>query len=384
MSCATCTNKVGGTPKGCRSNGSCVTLGCNARTTFNWLNNIDQITNNKNKVVEVSFKNGRKQFCHNDSGLAIYSGDTVVIDCSIGFDIGIVTLTGELVQHQIQRKNKSKLNRDSPKIKRKATEEDLLVWKTSREKENYFTTRSREMVLNLSLKMKISDVETQADGKKATFYYTAENRVDFRELIKLMTNEFKLKVEMKQIGSRQESSMLGGIGSCGRELCCSSWMTDFRSVSTSAARYQQLSLNPEKLSGQCGKLKCCLNYELNQYVDKLKEFPSNKKKLISKSEKAFHIKTDVFRELMWYSVASENNKGGIICFGMEAVKEIQALNDQGKKPVSFSELTTKLEEPIKDPEYSNVVGQDDLKRFDKSFAKPKKRKKQYKKKTFRK
>ncbi len=380
MGCATCTNKVGGTPKGCRSNGSCVTSGCNARTTFNWLNNIDEFTNNKNKVVEVSFKNGRKQFCQNNSELSIYSGDTIVIDCSPGHDIGIVSLTGELVQHQMQRKNKTKNYREYSKIKRKATEQDLEVWNTIRLNEGHFKTRSREMVLKQSLKMKISDVEAQADGRKATFYYTAENRVDFRELIKMMSSEFKVKIEMKQIGSRQESSMLGGIGSCGRELCCSSWMTDFRSVSTSAARYQQLSLNPQKLSGQCGKLKCCLNYELNQYVEKLSDFPSNKKQLFSKSEKAFHIKTDVFRELMWYNVSSEKNKGGIVCFGTDAVKEIQALNDAGKKPFSFSELTKNVEEPVKEPEYSNVVGQDDLKRFDKSFSKSKKRKKPFKKK----
>lgn len=384
MGCDTCTNKVGGTPKGCRSNGSCVTLGCNARTTYNWLNNIDQITNNKNKIVELTFKNGRKQFCRNDSELSIYTGDTVVVDCSLGYDVGRVTLTGELVQHQMQRKNKTKFNKDQLKIKRKATEEDLSIWNSSRANEDHFTSRSREMVLEQSLKMKISDVEAQGDGKKATFYYTAENRVDFRELIKLMSKEFNIKVEMKQIGSRQESSMLGGIGSCGRELCCSSWMTDFRSVTTSAARYQQLSLNPQKLSGQCGKLKCCLNYELNQYVEKLNDFPSNKKKLYSKSEKAFHIKTDVFRELMWYNVSSENKGGGIVCFKTDAVKEIQALNEAGKKPYSFSDLTTNIEAPIKEPEYSNVVGQDDLKRFDKSFSKNKKRKKTFKKKTIKK
>ena len=371
MSCSTCTNKSG-IKKGCKSNGSCLTFGCNQRTTFNWLNNIDQVIVDKTKSIEVSFKNGRKQFFNNPLDSPIYIGDNVAIDCNPGYDIGVVTLTGELVKHQIQRKKQNKFNQRFNKVLRKATSEDIALWKSSREKESNITIRSRELASKANLKMKISDVEVRADNKKAIFYYTAENRVDFRELIKTLSNEFSLKVEMKQIGSRQESSMLGGIGSCGRELCCSSWMTDFRSVTTSAARYQQLSLNPQKLSGQCGKLKCCLNYELNHYVEKLKDFPSTKKKLFSKSEKASHIKTDVFRELMWYSVSGEDKKGAVVCFDIKKVKEIQAMNEKGKNPYKFSDFILKPDDQKeKEIEYSNVVGQDDLKRFDKSFKKKK-------------
>jgi len=230
------------------------------------------------------------------------------------------------------------------------------------------------MVSDLSLKMKLGDVEYQGDRTKAIFYYTAEERVDFRELIKVMADKFKIRIEMRQIGARQEAGRLGGIGSCGRELCCSTWLTDFRSVSTGAARYQQLSLNPQKLAGQCGKLKCCLNFELDQYMDALKEFPNTKTRLETKGGGAFHIKTDVFKQMMWYLIEREKGQNAIIPLSIARVKEIIELNKNGEKPDDLNDFafTPKVE---KKPDYSNVVGQDELTRFDKEFAKKKKNKK---------
>lgn len=232
---------------------------------------------------------------------------------------------------------------------------------------------SRTLALKLNLEMKISDVEYQGDLSKATFYYTAEGRVDFRQLIKDMADNFKIRIEMRQIGSRQEAARLGGIGSCGRELCCTTWLTDFRSVSTSAARYQQLSLNPQKLAGQCGKLKCCLNYELDSYLDALKAFPKADTKLQTEKGTAFHIKTDVFKRQMWF--AYENNMGsGLIPLAPERVSEIIALNKAGKKPVELKDFE-KTPVVVKEPDYSNVVGQDSLNRFDSLNAKKKKKRK---------
>jgi hypothetical protein len=235
--------------------------------------------------------------------------------------------------------------------------------------------RSREMAIRLNLEMKISDVEFQGDGSKATFFYTAEGRVDFRQLIKDMADAFKVRIEMRQIGARQESARLGGIGSCGRELCCSTWLTDFRSVSTSAARYQQLSLNPQKLAGQCGKLKCCLNFELDMYLDALKDFPSTDVKLYTEKGTAFHIKTDVFKQVLWYLYdTGESGGSSLIPLSPDRVKEIIALNKDRKKPVDLKDFIEKVEVEATD-DYTNVVGQDDLSRFDSVFKKKKKRKK---------
>ena len=385
MGCSGCSTGRGtnNLPGGCKSNGGCETGGCNKLNVFDWLSNMSNPSMlNQPDWIEVRFKNGRKAYFDNTEKLTLSVGDVVAVESSPGHDIGTVSLVGELVRIQVQKK--SIKTDEILKIYRKARQSDIDKWQDAMRLEKPTMTQARKFAIELDLDMKICDVEYQGDKTKATFYYTANQRVDFRELIKVYASTFKLRIEMRQIGARQEASKLGGVGSCGRELCCSSWLTDFRSVTTSAARYQQLSLNPQKLAGQCGKLKCCLNYELNQYVEKLNDFPSNKKKLYSKSEKAFHIKTDVFRELMWYNVSSENKGGGIVCFKTDAVKEIQALNEAGKKPYSFSELTTNVEAPIKEPEYSNVVGQDDLKRFDKSFSKNKKRKTPFKKKTAKK
>src|SRR5690554_4499945 len=328
-------------------------------------------------AVEVRFKNGRKEFFQNPDKLTLSVGDGIATEASPGHDIGLVTLTGELVRIQM-RKKRVPLNLEAlQKVYRKATQKDIDLWQELRAKENDVQKRSREIAIQHGLKMKISDVEYQGDGSKVIFYYTADDRVDFRQLIRDYARTFNTRIEMKQIGFRQEAARLGGIGSCGRELCCSTWLTDFRSVSTKAARYQQLSLNPQKLAGQCGKLKCCLNYELDMYVEALKEFPSPEIRLKTKNGTGIHIKTDVFKRLMWY--LHQTDKGiapAIIGISPVRVKEIIEMNEDKKYPedlADFSEATTELE--LETPEYSNAVDQDDLHRFDDTFAKKKKKKK---------
>ena len=372
MSCSNCSKNSSGLPKGCRSNGSCSTGGCSQKTTYDWLSNLDQHKTG-NDVSEVSFKNGRKGFYLNGNKLSVYVGDTVVVEAAIGKDVGVVSLTGQLVKHQMNRKKVKATSRELKKIVAKAQDQDIEIWKAVRARESKTLLRARELIIRLDLKMKLSDVEFQGDGTKAFFYYTAETRVDFRELIKLMADEFKVRIEMKQIGSRQESARLGGIGSCGRELCCSSWMSDFRSVTTGAARYQQLSLNPQKLAGQCGKLKCCLNFELDQYLEQVKNFPSSKKVLEFKNARGKHFKTDVFKNKMFYFLEKSSGVSSIGEFSVQQVHEILKLNQKGKKPENFSEfLATKSIQ--KELDYDNVVGQDELTRFDAVFKKKKNKK----------
>ena len=273
MACASCSTKDG-SPKGCKNNGTCGTDSCNKLTVFDWLANMSLPNGEKPfNWVEVRYKNGRKEYYLNSENLTLSIGDVVATQAKAGHDIGVVTLTGELVRVQMKRKNIPEDTQDALKIYRKATQKDIDIWSDARDKEEPMKVKARQFAIDLKLQMKISDIEFQGDASKATFYYTAEDRVDFRELIKIFAREFRTRIEMKQVGFRQEAARLGGIGSCGRELCCSTWLTDFRSVSTSAARYQQLSLNPQKLAGQCGKLKCCLNYELDTYLDALKGFP---------------------------------------------------------------------------------------------------------------
>lgn len=374
MSCSNCSNNSeGGVPKGCKSNGNCGTGGCDRMGVFDWLADIQTPTGRSQfDVIEVSFKNGRKSFYRNEKNLQLFRGETVVVETSPGHDVGIVTLTGELVKHQMSRKGVKSPSHELRKIYRKATEGDIEKWKDARSKEYLTMHEARELIVKLGLDMKLGDVEYQGDGNKATFYYTAEQRVDFRELIKVMADQFKIKIEMRQIGSRQEAGRLGGLGACGRELCCSTWLTDFRSVSTSAARYQQLSLNPQKLAGQCGKLKCCLNYELDQYAEALKSFPDTKKVIHTAGGPAIHIKTDVFRRKMWYLVKSER-MSSIICLSVEKVHELLDLQKSGKKIEDINQFA-EVEEEVKETEYSNVVGQDDLTRFDQDFKKKKKNK----------
>lgn len=362
MGCATCTNKSGGTPAGCNNNGSCGNGGCNKLTVFNWLSNMELPANQKVfDCVEVRFKNGRKEFFRNTEELSLYEGDTISVEADPGHDIGIVCLSGELVRLQMQKKNVFPKSEEIKKVLRKATETDIEKWQSGRAKEADAMLKARQIANELNLRMKISDVEYQGDLSKAVFYYTADERVDFRDLIRKLADTFKTRIEMKQIGMRQEASRLGGIGSCGRELCCSTWLTDFRSVSTSAARYQQLSLNPTKLAGQCGKLKCCLNYELDVYVDELKKFPDTKKKLKTQKGEAFFQKMDIFGNKMWYSYRDEPYE--FIELSLKRVTEIIEANKKDEKIDQLKDFSDVVIE--KKPEYENVVGQDDLTRFDK-------------------
>lgn len=362
MACNSCTTENGGQPKGCKNNGTCGTDSCNKLTVFDWLANMSLPNGEKPfDWVEVRFKNGRKHYYKNIENLTLSIGDVVATQAASGHDIGMVTLTGELVRVQMKRKNIDQEGEEILKIYRKASQKDIDIWSAARDREEPMKVKARQYAIDLKLEMKISDIEFQGDASKATFYYTAEDRVDFRELIKVFAREFKIRVEMKQVGFRQEASRLGGIGSCGRELCCSTWLTDFRSVSTSAARYQQLSLNPQKLAGQCGKLKCCLNYELDTYLDALKDFPKTDIKLQTEKGTAVCQKTDIFKGHMWYAYEGEWMNWHKIT--TEHANEIIGLNKKNKKAVSLEEYASELLNDTK-TEFENVVGQDSLTRFD--------------------
>ena len=362
MGCASCSTGKDGTPRGCKNNGTCGTDGCNKLTVFDWLGNMSLPADMTPFYgVEVRFKNGRKEFFDNRDQLSLSIGDVVATEASPGHDIGIVTLTGELVRVQIKRKKESMNLESYPKIYRKASQKDIDLWQSLRQKEDEVQKRSREFAMGLKLKMKISDVEFQGDGSKAIFYYTAEERVDFRQLIKEFARAFGTRIEMKQVGFRQEAARLGGIGSCGRELCCSTWLTDFRSVNTGAARYQQLSLNPQKLAGQCGKLKCCLNFELDAYMEALKVFPKMEVKLKTEKGVALCQKIDIFKGLMWYCYDKEFMNWHEL--PVAKVNEIIEANKKGQKVESLEAYA--VEQAPKEQEiYNNVVGQDSLTRFD--------------------
>jgi len=378
MGCTNCSSG-GGVPRGCKNNGTCSSGGCNKLGVFNWLSNMALPSGQQVfDIVEVRFKNSRKGFYRAKDAQNLYVGDAVVVDAAPGFDVGIVSIVGDLVRIQLNKKAPELRPHEAKEILRKATQEDLDIWKEARGLEFDTMHKARKHAIQLGLDMKISDVEYQADKTKATFYYTAESRVDFRELIRIMAGDFKTKIEMRQIGARQEAQRLGGIGSCGRELCCSTWLTDFRSVSTSAARYQQLSLNPQKLAGQCGKLKCCLNYELDMYVEAVKDFPSTETKLYTQKGRAFHIKTDVFKGELWYLHENSDREFGgstMVVLNPDRVKEIIAMNKAGEKPADLKDFETEKVISPKEEDYSNVVGQDSLNRFDDNFKKKKNKKK---------
>jgi len=373
MACTNCSTGKdnSGTPKGCKNNGTCGTDSCNKLTVFDWLSNMTYPNGDEPfDAVEVRFKNGRKEFYRNTEKLTLSIGDILATEASPGHDVGIVTLTGELVKVQMKKK-KVDPNGTLLRLYRKATQKDIDIWQDARSKEEPMKVRARELAIKLNLEMKISDIEFQGDGSKATFYYTANDRVDFRQLIKDFAKEFSTRIEMKQVGFRQEAARLGGIGSCGRELCCSTWLTDFRSVNTSAARYQQLSLNPQKLAGQCGKLKCCLNYELDTYLDALKGMPDSDTKISTEKGDAYCQKIDIFKGKMWFAYA--NNSANWYVLGVEQVKEIIALNKKGEK---IKELELYVEEPEEvEKNFQNAVGQDSVTRFDQ----PKKKKRPAKK-----
>ncbi|MCB0374488.1 MAG: hypothetical protein KDD04_01060 [Sinomicrobium sp.] len=371
MGCSSCTTGKDGQPRGCKNNGTCGSDGCNKLTVFDWLSNM-ALPGGQNPFdcVEVRFKNSRKSFFRNAEKLPLSAGDIVATEAFPGHDVGIVTLTGELVKVQMKKKKVDWNDETLPKIYRKASQKDIDVWKTVRNREAAVQKHARELAIALKLEMKLSDVEFQGDGSKATFYYTAEDRIDFRQLIKDMARAFTTRIEMRQIGYRQEASRLGGIGSCGRELCCDTWLTDFRSVNTAAERYQQLAINPQKLAGQCGKLKCCLNYELDAYLDALQDFPKQEITLRTEKGAASCQKVDIFKRLMWY--AYTDNPVNWYKLQIEQVHEIIQLNKNGKKIASLEEYTPENDENTE--QELKVAVQDSLTRFDKPRKKNRKRK----------
>lgn len=332
---------------------------------YDWLSNLDMPSNYKPfQVIEVKFKGARKEFYLNNDNIYLEIGELIAVEGSTGgYDIGHVSLTGELVRMQMKRR-KTPMDQVTRKVYRKATEADVDKWKLAKDLEWETMHKARTLALDLRLSMKISDVDYQGDKTKATFFYTAEGRVDFRELIKKMAETFRIRIEMRQIGMRQEAGRLGGIGSCGRELCCSTWLTNFKTVSTAAARYQNLSLNTLKLAGQCGKLKCCLNYELDTYLDALKDIPDRVENLQTEVGTARHQKTDIFKKLMWFSYPNQEDW---IPLKVDRVKEIMAMNKKGQKPSNLKDEAVELPTSAiveKIPDYENVVGQDSLTRLD--------------------
>ncbi len=362
MGCGSCSTGGGCSPAGCKSNGSCLTNGCSKLDVYDWLAHMDMPVNYKPfPIVEIKFKGSRKEFFLNSDNVYLENGDLVVVEATTGgYDIGHISLTGELVRMQMT-KRRVKEEDVLKKIYRRATPADVDKWKAAKDMEWETMHSARKLALSLNLSMKLSDVDYQADKSKATFYYTAEGRVDFRELIKKMAETFRIRIEMRQIGMRQEASRLGGIGSCGRELCCSTWLTDFKTVSTSAARYQNLSLNTLKLAGQCGKLKCCLNYELDTYMDALKHIPDNVNYLKTLKGDARLQKTDIFKKQMWFSYPREESW---IAVPLARVKEIQQMNKDGVLPDDLLVFVEVEKEVIKALDYENVVGQDSLTRLD--------------------
>jgi len=355
-------------PAGCQSNGSCATGSCNKLNTFDWLADLPAYAPEPFDVVEVSFNNGlRKEFYRKRKGLLVDTGDSVVVETQFGHDLGVITLSGELVKLQM-RKKRVKSNEKLYSLLRRANEHDLERYCEAKSRENEIMVRSRVIARSLKLNMKIGAVEVQGDNKKTTFYYTADGRVDFRQLIKEFAREFKTKVEMKQIGARQEAGKIGGIGSCGRELCCSTWLTDFKSVNTSAARYQNLSINQSKLSGQCGRLKCCLNYELDQYIEALQDFPDKANKLQTEAGTAYLQKIDIFRRLMIYKYP---DKSLYIKVPVDRVKEIMKMNARNEKP---EELLIEVETDAFDQD--NTVGHISLEALEKKEKMKKRAKRQ--------
>lgn len=333
MGCSTCTSGGGcGTVGGCKSNGGCSSGGCNRLNTHDWLSGIDFLPmEDRFPFVEVRFKGGRKEFFKNSNLLDLNTGDEIIVDTPSGNDLGFVSLQGELVRLQMKKKSVLVSN-ELPSIFRKASEQDKKNYEAAKNKELPTLYRARQIIVDLKLQMKLSDIDFQLDGKKAVFYYSAEERVDFRELIKMLANEFKIRIEMKQISLRQEAGRIGGIGICGRELCCSTWLTDFKNVNTSAARYQNLSINPQKLSGQCGRLKCCLNYELDTYMEALKDIPTVEKPILTTSGEARLQKTDIFRKMMWFSYKSGDDW---LPVKTDDVVKLLELNKKGIKPNSL-------------------------------------------------
>lgn len=378
MGCTSCGTQKNGMPTGCGDKGHCASGGCNKMNTYDWLTVLDLDDPQEVKLAEVSFKNGsRKTFYKIPDLQRFTTGDLVVVDTGYGgYDVGRISLMGDLVKLQMRKKNFQE-NRISFDILRRANQRDIERMEESRALEHTFLVKARVIARNLKLDMKIGDVEVQADLKKSTFYYTADGRVDFRELVRSYAKEFKTKIEMWQIGARQESARIGGIGSCGRELCCSTWLSDFKTVNTNAARYQNIAINQSKLTGQCGRLKCCLNYELDLYVDELDKYPSNVDELYSMKGKASLVKVDIFRGVLYYAYEPEKGRSVVMPLTPEYVREIKSMNDKGQRPEEIiakedvNEAAKKVEN-----EYVDVTGEIELP------DKKKKKKKKFRKRPF--
>ncbi len=332
MGCSTCAVSKDGTPTGCGNKGHCSSGSCNKMNTYDWLTTLELNDPNDYHIVEVSFKKGaRKGFYMNAGHTRAMTGDMVVLEAATGYDVGRITLSGDLVRAQMKKK-KTPEERVIHSVVRKANERDLGKLQDARDKEKPAMIKARQIARTLGLEMKIGEVEYQGDLRKATFYYIADGRVDFRELVRMYAKEFRVKIEMRQIGSRQESGLVGGVGACGRELCCSTWLSDFSTVTTSAARYQNIAINQTKLSGQCGRLKCCLNYELDMYIEALSQYPRKIDMLRTKNGNAYLMKVDIFSELMFYSMSSEHGRNIVIPLTKEKVLEYKEMNDKGIKP----------------------------------------------------
>jgi cell fate regulator YaaT (PSP1 superfamily) len=379
MGCTSCSTATGGKPGGCKSNGGCSTGGCNRMNTHDWLHNLPIADMESScKVIEVSFNKGtRKDFFRNPILQQLEKGDMLAVEGVSGFDVGEVSLTGEIVRLQMKKRSVKEDNPEMKKVLRLASDRDIDIMVQNKAREPEAVIRSRAIARQLKLDMKISQVEMQADGRKATFFYIADGRVDFRELIKVYASEFKVKVEMRQIGARQEAGKVGGIGSCGRELCCSSWLTDFKSVNTAAARYQNLSINQTKLSGQCGRLKCCLNYELDTYLDALQHFPDNCDTLKVAKGNAFLIKKDIFKNLMWYTLPDSNKQYPL---SIERVVKIKSLNQEGVFPEELEPVEVTSSKPKEvEPEFADLVGQISLQTLEKADKKKRQQQQQQQK-----
>lgn len=375
MGCSAC-GTTAGKALGCKSNGGCSSGSCNRLNVHDWLVNLPFTDPTSScKVVEVSFNNGsRKDFFRNTTLQQFVKGDMIAVEGVSGFDVGMVTISGELVRLQLKKNGIPEDQPDMRKVLRRANDNDLKKMQESKEREHPTLIRCRAIARQLKLDMKLSEVEMQADGRKATFFYIADDRVDFRELIKIYASEFKVKVEMRQIGSRQEAAKVGGVGSCGRELCCSTWLGDFKSVTTTAARYQNLSINQTKLSGQCGRLKCCLNYELDTYLDALQFFPDNCDTLEVAKGTANLVKKDIFKNLLWYMLPDSSKHYPIT---IERVKEIKSLNAKGIKPDELGAVEVVSSKVVEaEPEFVDVVGQFSVRGLDKKEREKKRRNQQ--------
>ncbi len=335
--------------------------GCFKLHEYDWLQDMPDMF--AEDIIEVRFKNTRRGYYKNVNNLQLKIGDIVAVEASPGHDIGIVSLTGDMVLKQMRRVGFNPLNGEYKKVYRKAKPGDIEKWQEAIAMEQGIMIRSRQIAADIGLNMKIGDVEMQGDKIKGIFYYIADERVDFRELIKIFADRFKIRIEMKQIGARQEAGRIGGLGACGRELCCASWMSNFVSITTNSARHQEISLNPQKLAGQCGKLKCCLVYELDTYLDARKEFPRINQPLQVLDGDYYLVKTDILARTMWFST-DQHSLAGMQPLHIDRVKEIIRMNQAGKKPDRL--ITEEMNKKEVEPSFVNAIGEESITRFDRS------------------